>query len=635
MKGAVRAYSGLDSQRGLSNHYTVRSGPKVNTKTTAAAAAPSLARIAGIPALVSLFSFFYYFRHSDLFLYGDAVAHINIARRVIDSQTPGLLQLGTVWLPLPHLLMVPFVLSKAMWQNGVGGSIPSMIAYVLGVVGVFRLVLGVLDADLRTQPVAEVGAWAAAFAYGANPNLMYMQATAMTEPLYLALFIWAIVYFAEFLRNLPSNDFPNNVLPNNVLPTNALQKDRRQEKENVDTRKSSPLGATERGPALQRGANREKPEKSRRDDRALTRSLTLCALCLASAELTRYDGWFLAGIMGSAVVIIALRQWPNRAFRRSAAKFLLAIAAVPVLWLAYNGAVYGNVLEFANGPYSAKAIEQRVGAPNPALHHVGVAALYFLKSAQLNMAEDNWGRFWLAAALVATAIATWKRRAPSASLLFLWVPLPFYALSIAYGSVPVHVHTWWPFVTFNQRYGLQLLPMFAVSAGMLPGWASVFGARGRHAEKMAAVVFALMVVSDASVWKASPLCLQEAQQNWDIRNPLNSAVERALSTLPPNSRFLMDLGEHVGVMEQLGIPLRQVVNNENHRLWKRPTDPEGLWERALADPPGYVDFVIAFDGDVVDQTVNHMNLTELTEIHATGQPHAHIYATHISQNHPR
>ena len=66
----------------------------------------------------------------------------------------------------------------------------------------------------------------------------------------------------------------------------------------------------------------------------------------------------------------------------------------------------------------------------------------------------------------------------------------------------------------------------------------------------------------------------------------------------------MDLGEHVGVMEQAGIPLRQVVNNENHRPWKRPTDPEGLWERALADPPRYVDFVIAFDGDAVDQGAN-------------------------------
>ena len=87
----------------------------------------------------------------------------------------------------------------------------------------------------------------------------------------------------------------------------------------------------------------------------------------------------------------------------------------------------------------------------------------------------------------------------------------------------------------------------------------------------------------------------------------------------------MDLGEHVGVMEQAGIPLRHVVNNENHRPWKRPFDPEGLWERALANPSKYVDFVILFDGDVVDQNVNRSQLTQIAEIHAIGQVHAHIF----------
>ena len=38
--------------------------------------------------------------------YGDAEAHLNIARRVVDSRTPGPEQLGTVWLPLPHIAML-------------------------------------------------------------------------------------------------------------------------------------------------------------------------------------------------------------------------------------------------------------------------------------------------------------------------------------------------------------------------------------------------------------------------------------------------------------------------------------------------------------------------------------------------
>jgi hypothetical protein len=112
-------------------------------------------------------------------------------------------------------------------------------------------------------------------------------------------------------------------------------------------------------------------------------------------------------------------------------------------------------------------------------------------------------------------------------------------------------------------------------------------------------------------------------------------VLRVVETLPPNSRFLMDLGEHVGIMQRAGIPLQQVVNSENHRVWKRPSDPEGLWERTLADPPRYVDFVIAFESDAVDQRVNRANLTLLTVIHATGQQHALIYSVRSVPNQSR
>ena len=55
--------------------------------------------VAQIAACVSVAAFLYYLRYDQILLYGDAVAHINIARRVFDSRTPGLLQLGTVWLP--------------------------------------------------------------------------------------------------------------------------------------------------------------------------------------------------------------------------------------------------------------------------------------------------------------------------------------------------------------------------------------------------------------------------------------------------------------------------------------------------------------------------------------------------------
>jgi hypothetical protein len=99
-----------------------------------------LGMVAALALLLSLFAFLWFYTRGDILLYGDAVAHINIARRLTDARNPGWDQLGTVWLPLPHLLIAPFVAFDVPWRTGIGGSIPSMGAFVLGVVGIFRLV---------------------------------------------------------------------------------------------------------------------------------------------------------------------------------------------------------------------------------------------------------------------------------------------------------------------------------------------------------------------------------------------------------------------------------------------------------------------------------------------------------------
>jgi hypothetical protein len=290
-------------------------------------------------------------------------------------------------------------------------------------------------------------------------------------------------------------------------------------------------------------------------------------------------------------------------------------------------------LAFATGPYSAKAIEARVGAPNPGAHHLFTAAAYFLKSAQINLAVGNWGRLWLLAAAVATAITMWRRPKKVALpiLAVLWSPVLFYALTIGYGSVPLHVPMWWPFAFFNQRFGLELLPLFAVSAGLLVAQLS----SGRFAArewKVAAVAVALILVSYGFVWRATPVCWQEAEHNWQIRRGLDASVELAIKELPRPAIFLMDIDEHVGIMERLGIPLRSVINNEDRRQWVHPSDPEGTWERALADPGDYANFVIAFEGDMVDKNVNTANLKLLEVIHSSGQPAARIYQTTLGTN---
>jgi hypothetical protein len=521
-----------------------------------------------VASCVSIGFFLFYLRNSDLLLYGDAVAHINIARRVFDSRTPGLLQLGTVWLPLPHLLMMPFLLSDWAWQTGVGGSIPSLVAYVLGAVGIFRLVRGAVGFPTQPDAAVRIAAWIATLIYVANPNLIYLQATAMTEPLYLALFIWTVAYFNEFVQE-------------------AGQGEER-------------LGKS--GPS----------------------SLVKSGLCLAAACVTRYDGWLLAVAVVIATVLVVKTRRGEMSVRRLRTFVLLAVSA-PVFWLGYNTIVYRNPLEFANGPYSAKAIERRSETPHPGARNLAVAADYFLKSAELNVAPGNWGRLWWLLGLTGTVLAliSDRRLWP---LLLLWIPLIFYALSIAYGGVPIYLPVWWPFSYYNARYGLELLPAFAVFLVLAVYFIASFPRPAIARAGIAVVALASVAISYAAIWH-DPVSFSEARINSRTRIALETEVAAYLRGLPHDSTLLMFLGNHVGALQQAGIPLRRVINEGNHRTWAQPSDPEGLWERALANPQRYAEFVIAFEGDAVSLASPRQSMFPLAVIHVSGQPVATIYQT--------
>src|SRR5260370_21435960 len=94
--------------------------------------------LAASAVAISTLSFVYFYHRGEILLYGDAVAHINIARRASDSSTPGLLQLGTVLLPLPPILTMPFIMNQWLWQSGVGGSVVFIIAYLFSGLGLAR-----------------------------------------------------------------------------------------------------------------------------------------------------------------------------------------------------------------------------------------------------------------------------------------------------------------------------------------------------------------------------------------------------------------------------------------------------------------------------------------------------------------
>jgi len=511
-------------------------------------------------AAASLAAIVWSWRHNAILNYGDAEAHLHIARRVIDSHRPGLTQLGSVWLPLPHLLMIPFVAVYAWWANGIAGTIPSALAWLASCLGMYRL----LRRWLRPAPAAIALAF-----FALNPNLIYMQTTAMTEPLFVCEMVWTAAWLVEWRAGLDSGN-----------------------------------------------------------ERQSNRLTWLIALVLVAAVYTRYDGWIMALAAWTVMGVALLRRG-----RLHSPTFWMAsvlIMAAPVAWFAYNAAVFGDWLDFARGPYSAKAIELRTatpgaGPPHPGWHNPWVGLLFFLKVSEMDSAAAAWGNALLALSVIGTAWA-WlmeRRKAFSWSLL-LWFPVPFYAWSVAYGSVPIFIPVWWPHSWYNTRYGLELIPALALGVGFAARF--VLGAvrdfKPAWTRVAAAVLFVAVAANAVEMARERPLVYVEGTKNAQARRGYEREIAAAIRKLlapRPGATVLMETSVYPQIVALSGIPLRQTLNESDKEFY----------QAALADPAGHAAVVLAFNGDEIEQAVqlHPGRLKAVRQFAWSGQPSGTLYVS--------
>jgi hypothetical protein len=511
--------------------------------------------VAWAALVLSFIALGYCYPRGMLLLYGDAVAHLHIARRVFDSLNPGFRQLGSVWLPLPHLLLLPFVQKMGWWQTGLAGAWPSMACYVLGCAGIYRL------ARMWLRPSAAI---IAALFYAVNPGLLYMQTTAMTEPLFLAEMIWGALLIAEH------------------------------------------------GRALKRGKQRR-----------ASRLLVAAGLVLVGAIFTRYDGWIYAAFAW-LVIAWGIRRHLRERVGGAFVLFTALLIAAPAMWLAYNAKQFGDPLDFIRGPYSAKAIDARTTAPGaphyPGWHSMRVASLYFLKASEVGAVPLRWANLllWLSVAGSAIAIWKWRKEGITAALL-LWIPLPFYAYSIAYGSVPIFIPLWWPHSWYNVRYGMELLPVFALFLAFVVAEIAELATRHWTRSEMwvVSVAVVLIVVNSVVLMRARPLVLQEAVANARTRIPYEQSLAKALAELPEQGMILMYTSEHPGALQRAGIPLKRTINEGDYYQWPG----------ALEHPAQSAAVIVTTEGDAVARAVaaHPEGLTLVNVICSTGQPCARIY----------
>jgi hypothetical protein len=227
----------------------------------------------------------------------------------------------------------------------------------------------------------------------------------------------------------------------------------------------------------------------------------------------------------------------------------------------------------------------------------------------------------MAAAIWGLMIAL-RRKIGWASIL-LWVPLPFYVYSIAYGSVPIFIPQLWPHSYYNSRYGMGLLPALAVfgtlSLARLDEKWSV--SRPLYARLLQPIAILLVVLSTIGMMYRVPLVLKEAQVNAVTRIAFEGAIAREIRSFPAGVPILMFNSDHVGALQQAGIPLAQTLNEGDY----------DSWNAALNAPASKAAYVIAIAGDPVSKAVaeHPEGLTELTVLCTSGQPCARIYRSDL------
>src|SRR5215472_14228506 len=149
--------------------------------------------VAAISFLLIVAAFLFFFAQDQTFVHIDAIAHVNKARNLFDNIEPGLQQLGTIWLPLPHLLMAPLAAIDPLWRTGIAGSVISVLSF-----SGTSILLFLTGFEWTGSLV--VG-WLAFLLFALNPHLIYLFTTPENEPLMILCATGLFYYLVRWVHS--------------------------------------------------------------------------------------------------------------------------------------------------------------------------------------------------------------------------------------------------------------------------------------------------------------------------------------------------------------------------------------------------------------------------------------------------
>ncbi len=252
------------------------------TPWTAPIAVASAAAIAA--AIVGVVAAWHYHRLGLTLSHYDARGHLVVARRIIDSITPGWQQIGAVWLPLPHLLNAIPVQVDLFYRTGASAVAISIASYAVAA--------GAIAWIVATLTGSAAAAAAGVTVFALNPNVLYLQSTPMTEPLLLATTTLAVALIMGRTRSFQLSALPPSLVAN---------------------------GSSYGGPVRRaEGATAGSPQPP----------IFLIGWAFALACLTRYEAW---PVTISALVAAAWARWRRGQALDATARDVASIAVYPAL----------------------------------------------------------------------------------------------------------------------------------------------------------------------------------------------------------------------------------------------------------------------------------------------------------------
>ncbi len=486
---------------------------------SAAALRPTLATlptrrrwVAAVAAIASLSAYVVAARRGAILDYPDSIAHLLISRRVVASSTPGLAQLGNVWLPLPHLLTLPFAAIGSLFYSGLAGSIVSMAAFVATAVLLQRTVM-------RLTGSCGAG-WVAASVFMTNPAVLYLQATPMTETLLFACVtgaVYAVVCWGQSGRY--------EWLA--VAGVAAL------------------LGTM-----------------SRYEGWIVLAGLAAVVVIGAARRDARTT---TATTIGGRLAALGSRG--ARGAAEGSVVFFLAIAAGGIgLWLLWNQVLFGDWLGFQRGTYAKPSLW--VSAGEPAVGDLGVALRTYGYAV-----TGNVGPVLLALAAVGLVVLVWRSGLDVASMAVgsLVLLAPFYVLSLYLGQRPLHV-TQISGDLYNTRFGLLMILPVAIGLGVL---ANLGAGRAWHLVPKVALVAVAVGSAALSVHGGDVSVVREAEAfESSPTEEANAAAASWWRANYDDGLVLMEGFGNETVIFESRIPLDRFVYEGSYQRWEPAlTDP--------------------------------------------------------------